>query len=220
MVRVFRVSHGLLLSASSSGELFVWANPKKDYFNPSGWARVHGVCSKHSIINLSVKSLPDGSFIVAALSIKAVVSLYHLTKDSFKFVESLCFGTNITQRSEIFTIPNTDHTYIAIAPTDTKVYLYEILLGSIEKAKESPEDREELLVFQYRGCIAGHEDRIMEIATIALADGSLYLATGSRDCSIRIFAIRKTETAHLANKHKTNAFGLECAASEKGLSSR
>lgn len=202
----------LLVSGASNGEVFVWENPGGDLFDYRKWQKKHEVKVLDSIVQVGATRLSNGTHLVAILSIKSVVFLYHLAPDGFKFVESVSFGNNIVQRCCFFTIPGASHTYIALAPMDPRVHLYQLRLESIEKAKELPKEREELEVFIYRGSIAGHEDRVMSISTICLADGSVYLATGSRDCTIRVYSIRKTERGVLTSKHKTNAFGLECGS--------
>ena len=169
-----------LLAGSEKGIVTIWTL-SHDSNDLTSWTLLHTLTdSKGSIASISTTQVAKSREIVVVVCDAAgAAHVYQMTSTAIQHVQQIPFHPQ--------QLPNTSHMMrlspstilLCVGSVDAKVHLF---LSSTASLK-----------FSLVGSLAGHEEWITSLSSIALNDKTIFLASASQDMKIRIWKFVQTE---------------------------
>lgn len=184
-------SRNELVSCSEDGSVRVWGRES----DGGAWAEVAVLLGlKSSGVAVSCLSVGAGGSFVAASDTQGSVCIWLRPSQGGEFV-----------RFQDFTLPpaQTPHAlHLVTLPKDSSVQgaaTLSLLVGSVDARVHVYVNDPLSRRFESVGSLPGHEEWVTSLASTIVAQGSVYVASGSKDCKIRVWKFVSTPRAQHAS---------------------
>jgi len=188
--------HCILVSTDSAGGVSVWESVG-DVFFYEDWKLKLKENIYSGIENISCVAIAKDISLLLTHSINGDLTLFLLTAQELKKIDSLSFGNNVQETSNMIQIDD-DNVVVFLGGLDHKLHLYYFSLKAVFEKKSN--------IFEYLITLKGQENSITDIASIQMENKSFLIAATSKDSSIRLWRFHNKKLQHLQKKEQNLAF--------------
>ncbi|KAL0111799.1 hypothetical protein PUN28_013171 [Cardiocondyla obscurior] len=185
-----------LLSGSADGSVIVWSRDRKNTFHCTSTLNAESPIIFADSLQLSsnppTNACPKLLICTGSISGDVKVWLREESTDA-RLLQTIYFKNKLSLYCRLTRLPNSEHSLLAVSLEDASVLLYTAGL-------DAESDLEPIFVNVQR--LVGHEDWILCMDFTEDKDGNLFLATGSKDSTIRLWKITETVEESRSNELK------------------
>lgn len=183
-----------LLSGSADGTVIIWSKINHSYQCTSVLNINEKVIAADSLQltdNISLNKQVFAELLICTGSIKNGLKIWLRKKNAdTKVIQTIVFGRKLLMCCRLAYLPNTKHPLLAIALHDASISLYANRSDTIDSNFINVQN------------LSGHEEWIQCMDFTHNSHGSIFLATGSNDTTIRLWKISETTTEPLNDQFK------------------